>query len=101
MKIAPGPGGVVEAQSAEPAQQQGPTNSARMAEAARQFEAVLLRRMLSSLEKTTQMQSGKGGSMYGSMIVDAMADAITSSGGLGMAKVIEDSLSGTKPSDGR
>jgi Rod binding domain-containing protein len=100
MKVALGPGGAVEAAGAEPAQEPG-SNAARMAEAARQFEAVLLRRMLSALEKTTSLQSGKGGSMYGSMIVDAMADAITSSGGLGMSKLIEDSLPGTKANDDR
>jgi Rod binding domain-containing protein len=100
MKIAPGPLGEVEAPGADPGKLPG-SNAARMAEAARNFEAVLLRRMLSSLEKTTQMQSGKSGSMYGSMIVDAMADAISSSGGLGMAKLIEDSLPGAKSNDDR
>lgn len=84
----------VEVPGADPAPDQ-----ARLAQAAQQFEAVLLRRMLSSLEKTTQMQSGKGTSMYGGMIVDAMADAIVGSGGLGMARLIEESLPGKKTND--
>jgi Rod binding domain-containing protein len=75
-------------------------DQAKLAQAARDFEAVLLRRMLSALEKSVQ-QSGKGGSMYGTMIVDAMADAITKSGGLGMAKVVEESLPGSKASNDR
>jgi Rod binding domain-containing protein len=97
MKVAFGPT-PVETGAAPQAE---PKDQARIAQAARDFEAVLLRRMLGALEKATQMQSGKGGSMYGSMIVDAMADAISKSGGLGMAKVIEASLPGTKPNDGR
>lgn len=64
----------------------------RLGQAAKQFEAMMLKRMLSSLEKTTKLDSGKGTSMYGSMIVDAMADAIVGSGGLGLSKMIEQSL---------
>ena len=75
-------------------------DQAKLAKAARDFEAVLLRRMLTALEKSVQA-SGKGGSMYGSMIVDAMADAISKSGGFGMAKVVEESLPGTKASNDR
>ena len=85
----------VEAPGAEPTPDQ-----ARLKEAAQQFEAVMLRRMLSSLEKTMKTEADKGTSMYGSMMVDAMADAIVGSGGLGMAKVIEDSLPGIKPKNG-
>ena len=64
----------------------------RLGQAAKQFEAMMLKRMLSSLEKTTKLDSGKGTSMYGSMIVDAMADAIVGSGGLGLSKMIEQTL---------
>jgi Rod binding domain-containing protein len=85
----------VEAPGAEPSADQSKLN-----EAARQFEAVLLRRMLSSLEKAMQGEAGKGTSMYGTMIVDAMADAISASGGLGMAKVLVDSVPGKKPNEG-
>jgi Rod binding domain-containing protein len=85
----------LEAPGVEPTPDQ-----ARLKQAAQQFEAVMLRRMLSALEKTTQMQSGKSASMYGTMIVDAMADAIVGSGGLGMAKIVEESLPGQKPKDG-
>lgn len=89
-------GMALEAPSAEPAADQS-----RLKEAALKFEAVLLRRMLSSLEKTTQMDSGKSASMYGTMVVDAMADAIVGSGGFGMAKVLEQSLDGAKSNDDR
>jgi Rod binding domain-containing protein len=79
----------VEAPTAEQ-----PQNAERLQQAARQFEAIMLKRMLSSLEKTTKLDSGKGTSMYGSMIVDAMADAIVGSGGLGLSKMIEQTLPG-------
>jgi Rod binding domain-containing protein len=79
----------VEAPTAEQ-----PQNAERLQHAARQFEAMMLKRMLSSLEKTTKLDSGKGTSMYGSMIVDAMADAIVGSGGLGLSKIIEQTLPG-------
>jgi Rod binding domain-containing protein len=96
VKITLGTTGAVEATAPEPTPDQ-----ARLTHAARQFEAVLLRKMLSCLEKTTQMQAGKGGSMYGTMVVDAMADAIVGSGGIGMAKLLEESLPGTKPNNDR
>lgn len=87
-----------DVKAAAPEQSQ---SNAKLAQAARDFEAVLLRRMLSSLEKSMQMDPNKSGSMYGTMVVDAMADAISKSGGLGMAKVVEDSLPGAKPSNDR
>ncbi|MFO7178176.1 MAG: hypothetical protein DIU78_005690 [Pseudomonadota bacterium] len=60
-------------------------------EAAREFEAILLRRMLGALEKTTSLGEGAP-SLYGSMIVDAMADAIVQAGGLGFGAVLEQAL---------
>lgn len=77
-----------------PAAKQQPQQAERLQQAAKQFEAMMLKRMLSSLEKTTKLDSSKGTSMYGSMIVDAMADAIVGSGGLGLAKMIEQTLPG-------
>jgi Rod binding domain-containing protein len=60
----------------------------RLREAARQFEAVFLRVMLSSLERTTKLGSGSsisaGQSTYGSMVVDALSDALSASGGIGL-----------------
>lgn len=67
----------------------------RIKEAATQFEAVLLRQMLSSLEKTTNSSTGSkstGGSIYGSMVVNTVADAIANAGGLGLASLLTKSL---------
>jgi peptidoglycan hydrolase FlgJ len=60
--------------------------------AAREFEAIFLRSLLSSLEKTTKTSGGgslsAGQSAYGGMVVSAMADAMTSAGGIGLAEII-------------
>jgi Rod binding domain-containing protein len=73
-------------------------NDPKLAKAAKEFEAIFLRTLLSSLEKTTSMSgSGKlttSQSTYGSMVVGAMADQIASSGGIGLAEIIERSVTG-------
>lgn len=60
--------------------------------AAREFESIFLRSLLSSLEKTTKPASGgslsAGQSAYGGMVVSAMADAMTQAGGIGLAEII-------------
>jgi flagellar protein FlgJ len=70
------------------------SESKRLEDASRQFEAVLLRQMLSSLERTTSTQAGKdaGSNLYGSMVVDAVADAISQAGGLGLASMLKRTL---------
>ena len=67
-------------------------------QAAKDFEAIFLRTLLSSLEKTTSINGGSGKlstgqSTYGSMIVGAMADKISSGGGIGLADIVAKSLS--------
>jgi len=72
----------------------------RIKEAAKQFEAVLLRQMLSCLEKTTSSSTGSqspGGSIYGSMVVNTVADAIANAGGLGLASLLTKSLQAAAP----
>ena len=60
-------------------------------EAARQFEAIMLRQLLDeSLGKV--FSKGAGGHVYGYMITDALADGISKGGGLGLARVIESQL---------
>jgi flagellar protein FlgJ len=57
--------------------------------AAREFESLLLRHVLKSLEKTTSIgPASQSSSTYRSMITDAMADGIGQSGGLGMADLL-------------
>jgi Rod binding domain-containing protein len=65
--------------------------------AARDFEAIFLRSLLSSLEKTTAVSGGgklnTSQSTYGSMVVGALADNISASGGIGLAEIVAKSLS--------
>lgn len=69
--------------------------------AAKDFESIFLRTLLSSLEKTTSISGGgklnTGQSTYGSMIVGAMADNISNSGGIGLADIVAKSLSSHLP----
>lgn len=65
--------------------------------AAREFEAVFLRTMLEPLTKMGKLAGGQSASSGGqsatsSMMVDALADAITRAGGLGLSDWIERGL---------
>lgn len=70
-------------------------------QAAKDFEAIFLRTLLSSLEKTTSISGGgklnTGQSTYGSMVVGALADNISASGGIGLADIVAKSLSAHLP----
>lgn len=65
----------------------------KLKEATESFEAVLIRQMLSSLERTTRLSGSQASlgnsSAYGSMMVDALSDAIAHAGGLGLAKTLD------------
>jgi Rod binding domain-containing protein len=64
--------------------------------AAREFEQIFLRKMLSVLEKTKR--TGKEGPMsagndiYSSMVVNALSESIASAGGIGLADIIAKSM---------
>jgi Rod binding domain-containing protein len=64
----------------------------RLKQAAQDFEAVFLRQMLSSLERTTKVSSQgsnlAGQGTYGSMIVDVVSEAVAKAGGLGLADTL-------------
>jgi Rod binding domain-containing protein len=65
-----------------------PTEAQR--KAARDFEAIFLRQLLSSLEKGAGLggkQSG-GGQVFRSMMVSALADTAAEGGGIGLSEVI-------------
>jgi flagellar protein FlgJ len=76
----------------------------RIVKAARDFEAIFVRHMLKSLEKTTSVGSGHsaaGSGTYGSMVVNAMAEAVSGAGGLGLSDVLVKSMSVSHPGVGR
>src|SRR5205085_1240687 len=73
-------------------------------DAAQKFEAIFLRQMLSGLEKTNKIgqsggskTGGSAGGIYGSMMVNSLADSISQSGGVGLADVILRALQGPHP----
>jgi Rod binding domain-containing protein len=76
-----------------------PALDPRIQKAARDFEAIFVRQMLKSVEKTTAAGAGTepaaGEKTYGSMIVGALSDAISNAGGLGLADEIEKNLART------
>lgn len=63
---------------------------AEQRQVAQQFEAIFLRQLLGSLEKAGGF-GGKGDSgsaIFGSMMVNALADSAAASGGIGLADII-------------
>jgi peptidoglycan hydrolase FlgJ len=78
-----------------------PPTDPRIKKAAQEFEAIFVRQMLKSVEKTTAAGAGTqataGENTYGSMVVGALADSISKAGGLGLADVISASLARTLP----
>jgi len=60
-------------------------------EVARQFEAILVRQILSESMKSL-LENGKDGQVYGYFVTEALADGITKGGGLGLRSVLETQL---------
>lgn len=72
-----------------------PESKSDLAEAAKQFEGILVRQMLAPLEKS--LTAGAGGSnvpMVGGMIMETLSQSIIGGGGLGFSEVIEAALRG-------
>ena len=81
-----------------PANYSGPAKKASdPGEVARQFEAILVRQMLSESMKA-MLEHGKDGQVYGYYISEAMADGITKGGGLGLRSILESQLRQQVPS---
>jgi len=73
-----------------------PATPAQAKQVAAQFEAILVRQMLSksvgSMLGGEEKDQGVAGSVYGDMMTDALAQKLTAGGGLGMARLIEQQL---------
>jgi Rod binding domain-containing protein len=92
IRAVPPPATADKAAAPQPPQPPDP----KIVDAARQFEALLLRRVLASLERTTKLggsPASAGSSAYGSMVVEALSDAIAQAGGLGLAEDMARSMS--------
>lgn len=79
-------------ETALPTTPEAQREQAQRVKAAREFEQIFLRKMLSSLEKTGRAKGdgavSAGGDVYSSMVVGAIADAVSSAGGIGLADLI-------------
>lgn len=61
--------------------------------ASRDFEAIFLRQLLASMEKTGGIGgSGSGAQVYRSMMVGALADSAAESGGIGLSDMILEAM---------
>jgi len=79
-----------------------PSDAAKAAErrqlesAAREFEAIFLRQLLAPLEKagTVGAKGGvsSGSAVYGSILVGAVADSASRSGGIGLSSLILEAM---------
>jgi len=72
------------------------TAQQKVEEAGRQFEAILLRQILSEAQKTTfkskYTDDSTTSSIYRDMTVRQLADSMTRAGGLGLAKALNKEL---------
>lgn len=68
----------------------------KLAKVSREFEAIFLRNLLKPLEKAGSSGSegsvSSGSSVYGSMMVGALADSASQGGGIGLAHLVLEAL---------
>jgi Rod binding domain-containing protein len=77
-----------------------PQKQRQLANAARQFEGIMMQQLVKVLWKTSGTAKGGQGEMYQGMFEGAFADQLVSGGGIGLAGMLEKALSGqaTTPS---
>lgn len=66
-------------------------NPEKAAEAARQFEAILVRQFLGESMKPL-LEGGPSGQVYGYLMTNSLADTITKGGGLGISNILQAQL---------
>jgi flagellar protein FlgJ len=80
------------------------TDQQKIAEASRQFEAILLRQILDSTQKpvipSKFADNSTAASIYRDMITNQLADSMSKSGAFGLAKTFEQQLSRPAPRPG-
>ena len=62
--------------------------SEKGAEAARQFEGILLRQFLSESMKPL-LEGGAGGQVYGYLLTESLSSSLVKGGGLGLTSIIQ------------
>lgn len=66
--------------------------------AARDFEAIFLRKLLEPMQKMTG-STQPGNDNYGSMVTDSMADHLANAGGLGLAEMLAKEFARMRPEE--
>jgi flagellar protein FlgJ len=83
---------IATARTQEHAQPKGPAGASPAEKrAAQEFEAIFLRKMLASMEKSSKVEGASlsgGADAYSSMVVGALADAIAAAGGIGLGESV-------------
>ena len=81
------------------------TDRQKIAEASRQFEAIMLRQILSESQKpviTSEFtDNSTAAGIYQDYITNTLADSISKSGNFGLAKIFEQQLSHPEPKTGK
>lgn len=88
MRIEPTPSALRQAEEAKPAAAAARAETGALGRVAREFEQILVRQLVSA----AKLGGKKGEVGYGAMVGDALAGAITASGGLGLARCLEQAL---------
>jgi flagellar protein FlgJ len=73
----------------DPSSSQDP---AKVAKVSQQFEAILLRQILTE-SMGPLLKGGPSGQVYGYMVTDSLANKISEGGGLGLAHILQTQLS--------
>lgn len=68
-----------------------PAGAEKSGEVSRQFEAILLRQVLSESMKPL-LEGGPSGQVYGYLLTDSLADTMSKGGGMGLAHILQAQL---------
>lgn len=63
----------------------------KTADVARQFEAILMRQILSESMKPL-LEGGASGQVYGYLVTDSLADTMSKGGGMGLSHILQAQL---------
>jgi len=86
----------IGAASAPTAPAKAAGNSAKAADAAQQFEGILLRQFLSESMKPL-LEGGPGGQVYGYLLTESLSSSLVKGGGLGLSSILQAQLTHESP----
>ena len=84
-------GGAQPPEGIDPSKIKQPTSPEKTAQVSQQFEAILMRQILSESMKPL-LEGGTAGQVYGYLVTDSLADAMSKGGGLGLSHILQAQL---------